>query len=708
MRLTKKPIATRDEAERWLMAFCTRYAPERKNEVAIILKRFEGQETQLREAMESVFGVVQPVQGLTASQVAEKERQEKEESEHEAKSRPFRERLRRFFNLHDKRKIEEIPKFARTFLNCQDQLFQNLIKKYGPEPAFGEQLIEYKNRIRRIYKKYNPSFVFDVDALLERHAGNEEHLISMLVSKYGPEPNSTDIALLSNSSPSPSHSPRRDKNSNDDASPSPTSIPPEDLDAITNEYRRRLIRFFEHYEPVQLKTNLEKLLRMYKGKETEMMNGLVACYGPEPKATSSSTTASSPASSPAVVARRSRSKSSVKRFVDQVATRLDREDEVSYQKRIAGFAGINNNNNNSNHDDQDGNSHAKGDAEEEEDDEQEDSLTMSHHTRKRLLNYFAFYDPPRVRDISHICAVFAGREDEMWKVLRRRFGAEPPGENKLSKAAIETSKRILRGIVDRFYSHYDPSRMYEVDHIASQYLGREDECKRMLERRFGPEPKHNILAEDIRKRLILFFRIYDPPQLENVDVVANAYIGMETELFQLLTTQYGPEPDYASPRAIDEFKTRLVRFFKQYPDAYDHYKKSSSSDSDGITFTVDQLVVKYEDWEHEFISELVEKYGPEPDDPELAREEQRKKQEEEHVRALLRERLELFFNEYDKDQLANVDTLIDSYWTQPDELLNLLCDAYGVERSDNTPGYAASTAPSSAKASPLLGPSYCR
>jgi density-regulated protein DRP1 len=130
-----------------------------------------------------------------------------------------RERLTRFYQKYNADKLHEIEGVLERFRGKESQLFNALVKKYGPEPGEDEvfaappaaaasakgkakaleevpesQAVKDFNHARLLafYKRYNPEKVDDVDNVLAKYKGKEAQLFNALVKKYGPEPDDSD------------------------------------------------------------------------------------------------------------------------------------------------------------------------------------------------------------------------------------------------------------------------------------------------------------------------------------------------------------------------------------------------------------------------------------------------------------------------------------------------------------------------------------
>lgn len=107
-------------------------------------------------------------------------------------------RLFRFYKKYNPDKASDnafITETLEKWKNDENKLFAALVKKYGPEPPEPEPE-DPAQRLLRFYQHYNPEKATDafVKSTLEKWAGDEEKLFTVLVNKYGAEPEPLDAA----------------------------------------------------------------------------------------------------------------------------------------------------------------------------------------------------------------------------------------------------------------------------------------------------------------------------------------------------------------------------------------------------------------------------------------------------------------------------------------------------------------------------------
>eukprot|EP01062_Namystynia_karyoxenos_P028524 TRINITY_DN215_c0_g2_i1.p1 TRINITY_DN215_c0_g2~~TRINITY_DN215_c0_g2_i1.p1 ORF type:complete len:821 (+),score=279.39 TRINITY_DN215_c0_g2_i1:145-2463(+) len=162
-------------------------------------------------------------------------------------------RIKRMYEKYEPGKVGQVGALLQKYAGKEQALMDALVKKYGAEPAGGggageaPVAMDWPSRVKRMYEKYEPAKVGQVDALMAKYKGKEQALMDALVKKYGPEP------------------------------------VPEGGDAPADDWRSRITRMYNKYEPAKV-GQVDALLAKYAGKEQQLMEALVKKYGPEPGA----------------------------------------------------------------------------------------------------------------------------------------------------------------------------------------------------------------------------------------------------------------------------------------------------------------------------------------------------------------------------------------------------------------------------------------
>lgn len=305
-----------------LLKFYEKYAPDKVCNVDKILTHYSGKEEKMMADLVAKYGP-EPSHAVTEKSVGGT-----------AGPLDYRSRLLRFYEKYAPDKTANVDKILTHYSGKEDQMFAELVGKYGPEPslsggqASGAQ--SHLERLTRFLQTYAPEKVPTAGAMLQKYTGKEEEMFKALVAKFGPEPTGSTAATASGVSaaapataPTSSsanatayravvegilqkHSP--DKVASADVmlskfagrenelvealckkfnipvpslsqAPQPTaSVVPSSRTTI----KERLERFLKVYAPEKMAT-ADAMLGKYQGKEEEMMAALVQRFGPEPQ-----------------------------------------------------------------------------------------------------------------------------------------------------------------------------------------------------------------------------------------------------------------------------------------------------------------------------------------------------------------------------------------------------------------------------------------
>eukprot|EP00760_Papus_ankaliazontas_P013062 PhM_4_TR15638/c0_g1_i8/m.64575 len=99
-------------------------------------------------------------------------------------------RITRMYEHYNPSKVRNVDRILKLYSGNEDDLLQELIAKYGPEPD--TECMTLKDRITSMYEHYNPSKLRCVGRLLILYEGSHDKLLQELVDRYGPEPEDTD------------------------------------------------------------------------------------------------------------------------------------------------------------------------------------------------------------------------------------------------------------------------------------------------------------------------------------------------------------------------------------------------------------------------------------------------------------------------------------------------------------------------------------
>lgn len=526
-------------------------------------------------------------------------------------SSKYRDRLVAYYQKYNPEKTSSVDATLQKFVGREEEMFKALVAKYGPEPgasvagtnasaapaggAAATANINYRNRLVAFYQKYNPEKMSGVDATLQKFVGREEEMFKALVGKYGPEPEGVAATATRRPSASLTSAPSLTLNPSSVVSSASTSAA---AGAGGGNFRNRLVAYYQKYNPEKL-SGVDATLQKFVGKEQEMFKALVAKYGPEPPAAAAA------------------------------ASSLDNSNDASRTRSIS-----------------------------------EGSLLASPLTpgagasfRDRLVAYYQKYNPEKMSGVDATLQKFAGREEEMFKALVAKYGAEPatattsnpsssqspsPSPNPWSVGPLSSPSSSGLSHYERltnYYKKYNPTKIGTVEATLQKFIGREEEMFKALVAKYGPEPaasdtsastpaapppgaasatsvsasgsSSSSSSSSYRDRLAAYYQKYNAEKMSTVDATLQKFVGREEEMFKALVGKYGPEPESGNgdtqPQSAvggsgahpgPRYRDRLVAYYQKYnPEKMN---------------IVDSTLQKFTGREEEMFKALVNKYGPEP------------------------------------------------------------------------------------------------
>jgi hypothetical protein len=544
------------------------YAPDKKHTIDANMERYRGQEAALMEALIKKYGPEPPTGGGGGPNV-------------------HRARLERFMQQYNPEKLSTIDKILDAYKGREAEMFEALVKKYGPEPAENAAVASvpqpstlsrqepltpassggnpHRARLLRFMQAYNPEKVSTIDKILDAYAGKEVEMFEALVKKYGPEPAGDAAAGGSARTMSAS------------------------------DHRERLTRFMEAYNPERLST-IDKILQAYSGREAEMFEALVKKYGPEPGETKSN------AAEPTQQDSRSRLVKFMQLYNPEKLDSIDKILDAYKGREAEMFEAL-----------------VKKYGPEPDG---SDYGTEDH--RSRLTRFMQLYNPEKLDSIDKILDAYKGREAEMFEALVKKYGPEPPRGTDQGTARGVPPPQSEEAAIAAFMS----SRAITADDVL--YAFKESDLLLSLSRAFGPLPD----SRDARARVTAFMQRYNPEKLASVDMILKAYSGREEEMITALVNKYGPEPMEGAEDTgsrvklfLDKKKlTAQAALFSVFPSkrALLEYLQGAYGDFEG---RLRRLFVRHcpEDLEHvedllenhrgdeeALLADLVQRLGPEP------------------------------------------------------------------------------------------------
>ncbi|CUG93171.1 Hypothetical protein, putative [Bodo saltans] len=589
------PGADTTDIRRRIEAMYDQYAPDKKHTIDANMERYKGQEAALMEALVKKYGP-EPSSSSGAGGAA---------AAAGSSSNPYRSRLERFMQQYNPEKLSTIDKILDAYKGREQEMFEALVKKYGPEPSESSVTAPpprpqpqstpssssssniHRGRLLRFMQRYNPEKIETIDKILDAYKGREVEMFEALVKKYGPEPADNNAA---------------DGNSVSNAG------------ASGSDHRARLIRFMEVYNPERLST-IDKILEAYQGREQEMFEALVKKYGPEPEEQGAAPPAPSAATATATPQPpvQNDNRSRLIRFMQTYnPEKLDSIDKIlnAYQGRESEmFEAL---------------------VKKYGPEPSSNDLEVSEDQRSRLARFMQQYNPEKLSTIDKILDAYKGREQEMFEALVKKYGPEPPRPAQAGAGGGGAGRPPPQSD-DAAIASFMGSRGITADDVLFAF--KESDLLLSLSRVFGPLPD----TRDIRTRVTAFMQRYNPEKLASVDMILKAYSGRDDEMMTALINKYGPEPmdgvdDAGSPGArvkvfLERKKlTSQVALFSVFPSKRNllEYLQSAYGDFEG---RLRRLFVRHcpEDLEHvedllenhrgdeeALLADLVQRLGPEP------------------------------------------------------------------------------------------------
>eukprot|EP01061_Rhynchopus_euleeides_P018274 TRINITY_DN3021_c0_g1_i1.p1 TRINITY_DN3021_c0_g1~~TRINITY_DN3021_c0_g1_i1.p1 ORF type:complete len:814 (+),score=225.34 TRINITY_DN3021_c0_g1_i1:226-2442(+) len=168
----------------------------------------------------------------------------------------YRARVVNLYALYAGEKLHTVDALLEQYSGRETALIEALVGNYGAEPCRGGGGADaqeggaggsrtYLQRVQAILQKYSPAKVGQAADFLKKFEGREEEFIQSLVQKFGPEP-----------------------------AAAPAKEP------LT--YEQRLTRMLKKNNPEKVAT-VPSYLKKFSGREEELIEKLVAAYGPEPE-----------------------------------------------------------------------------------------------------------------------------------------------------------------------------------------------------------------------------------------------------------------------------------------------------------------------------------------------------------------------------------------------------------------------------------------
>ena len=318
--------------------------------------------------------------------------------------------------------------------------------------------------------------------------------------------------------------------------------------------------------------------------------------------------------------------------------------------------------------------------------------------RQRLLNFYTVYNPTCVGSVDSILKTYSGREGDLIKVLVAKYGPEPsaaevashqqrlPSET-LSQASRATTpsepdnRPHLRERVIRFYQHYNPEKLKDVDKVLAAFRNQSDETLMSnLVKKYGPEPyevldpkapaasrpseqpvKQQVAAAPPESQGKSSPTLPPAPPAAHSDSKAAESVDAENS---------GAREAVARP-AVEERKQPLQPWNVRFYNFYEYYRPEKLSQ-------LERKLKEHEGREEEWMQLLVHKYGPEPPPRSLSRSTPPPATSETDFASRLRD----IYKDNDPHFLSRVSTMSsDQQREEQEALLQFLLKRYQKEQS---------------------------
>lgn len=603
-------------------------------------KTYEKREADLRSMLKLIYGAELEIDPEAAEREAreDKERQEAAKKENEYQEKETKKWLVAFLQQHNPKRMSEVDSLLAHFKGRQEALKDTVVA------LFGTGSIDYNTprlRLIRIYQKYNPLKLEEVDTLLDKFKDRTGDLFLMLKDKYGYEKE-------------PEYKP--DEYAARWIEQQENKMPAK----MTEKTKKRLQLFFLTYDP-KLASSVEHVMILYRGKEDEMWKTLIERYGPEPefvdieeekrKKEEAQKAERERLEQERIVKERADARFRVR--VSRMYRRYNPKKVSEVDTVIAKYAGrqdelmemlVN----------------KYGEEEyftEAELDQEIDGPRIHPVMRERIVRMYHKYNPSKLGELEEvILPKYIGKEEELIAGLCAKYGPEPAwGEG-----------NSIRDRVTRFYVTYKPTKLDQMELVMEKYVGKEDELIQMLTDKYGPEPEFTDTSSNQSA--------YDPSAnaAAVADQTASRSILMSNGGDSNNKAQHQQEQQERDRKATEEIKTRLHRFYLKYAPEKANEEQMS------------KVLTKYQAREDELFEMLVAKFGPEPHPDEKLQPGNTKPPTSSSSSALLstREQVTRYYKKNDPSKLDNVDKILNKYSGRDQDLIEMMRMKYGEVPTD--------------------------
>ncbi|KAJ9454366.1 hypothetical protein DIPPA_14210 [Diplonema papillatum] len=203
----------------------------------------------------------------------------------------------------------------------------------------------------------------------------------------------------------------------------------------------------------------------------------------------------------------------------------------------------------------------------------------------KVYNFYVEHNPKRLSSIGTVLRMYEGREKELMKDLHERYNLpfsedepassaaspqlEPPPPSNPPPAGNshpEASSRNYRHEVTAFLQEHAPQDLHRVEALLQEYEGRTDQLLGALQTEYanGSRIAADDLKQDFRSRVVAFYKQHAPAGLEKVDLLLENYNGREEELMRALHTKYDVPYNAPEDPSSAHFKKRVEEFYEKH------------------------------------------------------------------------------------------------------------------------------------------------
>ena len=405
----------------------------------------------------------------------------------------------------------------------EQQLIAAVRKKYGHAtvssaaashtslPSTAAPAPTHKQRVAALFRAYAPDKAGGVDALLAKHAGNEEKLVAALVAKFGPEP-----------APQPA------------AAAGTVAVAQGPVD-----WAARITEFYRNYEPAKA-AQAPALAAKYKGKEVALWTQLVRKYGPEPHWVERLERVVSESGTPV-------NRSNIIEKLVEFAGREDALHKIYAERYGAPSAAA---------------ATAASVAAPE---------TIPHAARVYRMYYQ--YNKEKLGTVPDLLAKYKGKEADLYAAMLQKYGSDAMGGptretdyecRMVNLYAVHNADKL--NAVPSLLAKYKGREPALIDGVKEKYGVTAEAGLQTAQQPAGggasgvrtPSP----LSYEQRMRNL--YEKYNPDKVRTIPQALAKYRGHEEELMQALVERYGPEPPVQRTRTKEEVRQVKVGVIKEY------------------------------------------------------------------------------------------------------------------------------------------------